>query len=96
MKGKQRAYLRGLANGIDAKYQIGKNGVDESALAQFDEALEANELIKIAVLDNSLLTARECCDAVCEKIGAEPIQVIGKKFVIYKESKKHKTIVLPK
>ena len=96
MKGKQRAYLRGLANSIDAKYQIGKNGIDENTLAQFEEALEANEIIKVNVLENSLLTARECCDEVCEKTGAEPVQVIGKKFVIYKESKKHKTIELPK
>ena len=47
MTGKQRAYLRGLANTIDAKYQIGKNGVDENTIKMIDEALEANELIKI-------------------------------------------------
>ena len=52
MTGKQRAYLRGLANSIDAKYQIGKGGVDENTIKMVDEALEANELIKIKVLEN--------------------------------------------
>ena len=96
MKGKQRAFLRGLANSIDAKYQIGKNGIDGSVLTQLEEALEANELIKVNVLENCPLSSRECCDEVCEKINAEPVQVIGKKFVIYKESKNNKQIEIPK
>ena len=96
MKGKQRAYLRGLANTIQAKYQIGKNGIDESLLAQLEEGLEKNELIKVHVLENSLLGTREACDEVCERIGAIPVQTIGSKFVIYKESKNNKTIVIPK
>ena len=51
MTGKQRAYLRSLANGIDAKYQIGKDGIDEETIKMVDLALEANELIKIKVLE---------------------------------------------
>lgn len=96
MKGKQRAYLRSLANTIQAKYQLGKNGIDDNFLTQLDEGLEANELIKIHVLENSLYTAREACDEVCERINAIPVQVIGSKFVIYKKSEKNSKIVIPK
>ena len=96
MTGKQRAYLRGLANTIDAKYQIGKNGVDENTITMVDEALEANELIKIKVLENSMLDVRETYGEICEKTDAQPVQCIGSKFVIYRESKDNKKIVVPK
>lgn len=93
---RQRAYLRGLANTIPAQYQIGKGDIGENHKALIEEALEAKELIKINVLENSLRTAREVCDELVELTGAEPVQVIGKKIVLYKESKKNKTIKLPK
>ena len=96
MKSKQRAYLRSLANTLQAKYQIGKNGIDNNVLNQFVDALEANELIKVSVLENSDYTAKEACEEVCESIGAEPVQVIGSKFVIYKKSENNSKIVLPK
>ncbi len=96
MTGKQRAYLRGLANSIDAKYQIGKGGIDEQTIRMIDMALEARELIKIRVLENSLLDVRETCTAVCERTGAHPVQCIGSKFVIYRESKNNKAINIPK
>lgn len=96
MTGKQRAYLRAIANGIDAKYQIGKGGVDDGTLSMVDEALEANEIIKIKVLENSMLDVRETCGVICDKTGAFPVQCIGNKFVIYRESKNNKTIEIPK
>lgn len=96
MTGKQRAYLRGLANGIDAKYQIGKGGVDSNTIAMVEEALEANELIKIKVLENSMLEVREACGEICQKTGAFPVQCIGNKFVIYRESVNNKTIQIPR
>ncbi len=96
MTGKQRAYLRGLANTIDAKYQIGKGGIDEETIKMIDQALEAKELIKIRVLENSLLGVRECCTEICERLDAHPVQCIGSKFVIYRESKNNKTIQIPR
>lgn len=96
MTGKQRAYLRGLANGIDAKYQIGKGGVDQNTVKMVDEALEANELIKIKVLENSMLDVRQTCTEICEKTGALPVQCIGSKFVVYRESENNKKILIPK
>lgn len=91
---KQRAFLRSLSNGIDCIFQIGKGGVNQNQLKQIDDALEKRELVKIHVLENSFLDTRSVCDEVAAALGAEPVQTIGKKFIIYKESKEHKTIDL--
>jgi len=96
MTGKQRAYLRGLANKIDAKYQLGKDGLTDAFVNQIDDALEANELIKVHVLENSLSDPRSISDQLCKMLGAEGVQVIGSKFVIYRESENKKTIKIPK
>ena len=85
---KQRAQLRGLANTKQPVLQIGKDGITEAVAAQADALLEAHELIKIKVLENSMLTAREACDELCPLVRAEPVQCIGTKFVIYRESHK--------
>lgn len=94
--GKQRAYLRGLANDLTPIFQVGKNGVEEeSFLKQLTEALEARELIKIKVLENSGLSAREASDYICNAIGCEGIQAIGSKVVLYKRSLNNHKIYLP-
>jgi len=91
---KQRAYLRGLANSIEPIFQVGKGGVSENLIRQFDDALEARELVKATVLKNSELSAREIADEIAIKTGAQVVQVIGSKFVLYRESKKRKQIEL--
>lgn len=83
---KQRAQLRGMANTIDTILQVGKEGVTEAIIAQANEALEARELIKGRVLENSMLTAREVCDQLTKPTRSEPVQVIGSKFVLYRET----------
>ena len=93
---KQRAYLRGLANGIDALYQIGKEGITENMLTQFDNALEARELIKMTILKNAFLDPRTTLSDLAESLEAEPVSAVGLKIVLYRESKKNKQITLPK
>lgn len=93
---KQRAYLRRLANGIPSIFQIGKDGLSDTFIQQVADALEARELIKIHVLENSLLDVREVCGAVAKAVRAEPVQVIGSRFVLYKESRDKRTIELNK
>lgn len=86
-----------MANGIDAVFQIGKGGIDDNFIKQVNDALEARELIKLRVLDNSDYTAREACEVLCGKTGAEAIQVIGTRFVLYrfqKDAKKRKIQLL--
>lgn len=92
---KQRSYLRSLANGIEPIFQVGKGGVGENMIKQFNDALEARELVKASVLKNSLADTRQICEEVASLAGAEIVQVIGNKFVLYKESKDDKVIVLP-
>lgn len=93
---KQRAQLRGLAMTEDTIIQVGKSGINESLIASVNDALEARELVKGRVLENSMLTAREACDALSEACGAAQVQVIGTKFVLYRRNKKEPKIVLVK
>ena len=93
---KQRAQLRGLANGIQAIFQVGKGGIGDALIKQVDDALEARELIKITVLENAQTTSRAVADEIAIKVKADVVQVIGSKFILYRESKEHKEIVLVK
>lgn len=95
MTSKQRAYLRTMANSLDTIFQIGKGGVGENMCKQINDTLEARELIKLRVLENSDYTAKEAAAEIAEAVGADVVQVIGTKFVLYKESKDKKKIFLP-
>ncbi len=83
---KQRAQLRGLANSIDTILHVGKDGLGDNLIKQADDALEARELIKGKVLENSMLTAREAAEALAKATRSEVVQVIGTKFVLYRQS----------
>ena len=89
---KQRAYLRSLAVDIDAIMQIGKGGLTENLIKTVDDALEARELIKLSVLENSEETSRSAADSIAEATGADVVAVLGRKIVLYRESTKHKKI----
>ena len=93
---KQRSRLRGMAAELDTILQIGKGGITENVIAQTDDALRSRELIKGRVLEASLLTAREACDQLAEATGAEGVQSIGSRFVLYKASPDEPKITLPK
>ena len=94
---KQRAYLRSLGSTMSPIFQIGKGGIEENFLIQVKQALEARELIKIKVLENSGLDTREAADMICKAVGCEGIQAIGNKIVLYKQSSnlKKRKIELP-
>ena len=85
LKSKQRAQLRGIANTLDTIVIIGKDGITENLIKQANDALEAREIIKCRVLENSLLTAREACDELSRLTRSEQVQVIGSKFVLYRQ-----------
>lgn len=82
---KQRAQLRGIANTIDTIVIIGKDGITDNLVKQANDALEAREIIKCKVLENSMLTAREACDELSRLTRSEQVQVIGTKFVLYRQ-----------
>ncbi|MCI9394654.1 MAG: YhbY family RNA-binding protein [Oscillospiraceae bacterium] len=85
---KQRAQLRGLANGIDTILIVGKDGIGGNLVKQADSALEARELIKGKVLENALMSAREAAEELAPLTRSEVVQVIGTKFVLYRPSHK--------
>ena len=82
---KQRAQLRGVANTIDTIVHIGKDGISSNIVKQANDALEAREIIKCKVLENSLLTAREACEQMARLTRSEAVQVIGTKVVLYRQ-----------
>ena len=95
LNSKQRAYLRGLAMKLDPIFQIGKGGIGEESANQISNALEARELIKVRVLDNSGYTAKEAAEELAQLTACDVVTVIGTKFVLYRESEKKKRIELP-
>lgn len=94
MTTKQRAYLKGLAMNIDPVYQVGKSSLTPEITKGIDEVLEARELIKVSVLKNCIDDPREIAEVVAERTNSEVVQVIGKKIILYRPSKKNK-IQLP-
>ncbi|MCQ2421572.1 MAG: ribosome assembly RNA-binding protein YhbY [Lachnospiraceae bacterium] len=96
MTSKQRAYLKGIAMVTEPIFQIGKGRLTPEITEAVDEALEARELIKITVLNNCLEEPAELARVLSERTKSEIVQVIGKKIVLYRESKKKKKIELPK
>ena len=91
---KQRAYLRSMANTMDTILYVGKDGISDATVKEAYDALEAREIIKCAVQQNCELTAREALDELCERLHAEPVQCIGRRFVMYRESSTNKRIEL--
>ena len=87
---KQRAHLRSMANTMDTILYVGKDGVTDGTVKEAYDALEARELIKCAVQQNCDLSAREALDELCELLHAEPVQCIGRRFVMYRQSKNKK------
>ena len=98
MTSKQRAYLKGLAMTIDPIFQIGKASVTPELTTAVAEALEARELIKLSILKNCMDDGNEIASVLAERTQSQVVQVIGKKIVLYKQSKdeKKRKIVLPK
>lgn len=90
---KQRAYLRAMAAPMDTIFQV---GVNDNMCEQISNALEARELIKLRVLDNCDLNAKEAAQIISEETNSDVVQVIGTRFVLYRESVDHKKIELPR
>lgn len=92
LNSKQRAKLRGIASTYDTIFQIGKGGISDTLIAQVEDALRKRELIKLRVLDNSMYSSREAAEEIAEKTGADVVQVIGSRFVLFKRNPKEPVI----
>ena len=95
LKGKQRAYLRSIANTLKPVTQIGKDGITESFLEQLDGMLRTKEIVKVTILENAGLDTKETANAVCETLRAEFVQAIGSKFTLYKKNLEEPKIIFP-
>ena len=96
LNSKQRAYLRSMSHSLDTIFQIGKGGISDEICLQISNALEARELIKARVLENSGYTAKDAANEIAEAIGADVVACLGTKFVLYRESENNKKIELPR
>ena len=95
MTTKQRAALRAMCNTMEPVLHIGKEGINDHLVKQCWDALEARELIKVTVQRNAPFSStREACDALCERVHAEPVQTIGSRFCIYRQARENSKIRL--
>lgn len=96
MTSKQRAYLKSLASNLTPLFQIGKSSLTPEITEAIGETFNNKELVKISVLQNCLDDPKEIAEIVSERTHSQVVQVIGKKIILYKESKDNKKIILPK
>lgn len=90
MTSKQRAYLKSLASNLDTIFQIGKGGITDEICFQLSNAMEARELIKIKLLETCPSNIKEVAEVIAEKTGAEVVQIIGTKIVLFRVSSTEK------
>ncbi|WP_026693926.1 ribosome assembly RNA-binding protein YhbY [Peribacillus kribbensis] len=95
LTGKQKRFLRSKAHHLNPIFQVGKGGVNENMVKQITEALEARELIKISILQNSDEDKDTAAASFVKGTGAELVQIIGSTIVLYKESRENKQLQLP-
>ena len=93
--GKQRSYLRKLGQQLDPMVSIGKAGLTENIKKELENNFEARELVKVKLQEGADLDAKTVANELAEELGAEFVQAIGRKFVLYRESKENKQIELP-
>ena len=96
LNSRQRAQLRAMANDMETILQIGKIGINDNTVKQVNDALEARELIKLRILETCPTSVRETADSLANSTDSDVVQVIGTRFILYKESKNNKTIKLVK
>ena len=87
LTGKQKTKLRSLANQLQPTTQVGKNGVTDNLILTISRALEANELVKLSILQNCLVEPKDIVKEVCTGTNSELVQLVGRVFILYKPSK---------
>ena len=94
--GKQRSYLKKLAHDLEPVVYIGKNDLTENVIKEIDTLLEVRELVKVKIQEGSLLEPKETANKISDILGAEYVQAIGRRFILYRRSKENPQIVLPR
>lgn len=94
LTGKQRAYLKKLAIDLEPSVFIGKNELTENIIKEMDNYLEAHELVKVKLQESVEMSPKDAANEAAEKLGAEYVQAIGRKFVLYRPSQSNKQIII--
>ena len=95
LTGKQRSYLKGLANSMEASVYIGKAELTQTILKEMDDYLRAHEMVKVKIQEGCLLDPKETANAAAQSLQAEFVQAIGRRFVLYRRAAEDPKIVLP-
>ena len=96
LSGKQRSYLKKMAHELDPTVYIGKSGLTENIKKEMLTGFEARELVQVKIQEGCTLEPKEVANQLADELDAEFVQAIGRKFVLYRESKDHKKIELPR
>ena len=98
LTGKQRSYLKSLAMELDTAVYIGKAGITETVVREMDDYLRVHELVKVKLQDGALLPPKEAANQTAQQLGAEYVQAIGRRFVLYRQAAdiRDRNIVLPR
>ena len=90
LKSSRRSELRAEAHKLSPVVIIGDKGLTDAVIAEIDRSLKTHELIKVRAATDDRDARKTWLPAICEKLGAEAVQSIGKVFVIYRENPKEK------
>ena len=93
MKPSRRSELRALAHKLSPVVIIGDKGLTDEVIAEIDRSLKAHELIKVRAATDDREARNAWLPAICEKVGAQAVQSIGKVFVIFRENPKERVEV---
>ena len=93
---KQRSFLKSLAHELEPTVYIGKSGLTDNIVKEMETGLETRELVKVKLQESCELSPKDAANSLADLLKAEYVQAIGRKFTLYRESKDHKQIELPR
>jgi RNA-binding protein len=90
LTGKQKRFLRAEAHDMNPIFQIGKNDITEEIVREYEDALSKRELMKVQVLQNASMSAKEAAAFIEDHSDITVVQVIGKVLVLYLPAEEEK------
>lgn len=94
LTGKQVRFLRGLGHHLNPVVMIGRGELSEAVLRSTDAALTVHELIKVKLQEGCEIDRREVASELAARTGSQVAQILGRTFLLYRESEEKK-IQLP-
>ncbi|HCX72716.1 MAG TPA: ribosome assembly RNA-binding protein YhbY [Candidatus Cloacimonas sp.] len=92
LTGKQKAYLKGIGNGLDDIVKVGSNGITKSVIKSLDEALTARELVKVSVNSHERDYRKKAVEELVLQTGAKLVSIKGKAALIFRENPENRQI----